>query len=326
MSDLKPQMVRKLKYRDRLLEYINEYKNILIISVDNVGSKQMQAVRMMMRGEAVMLMGKNTVMRKVIADESKNNPALADILPYIVGNMGFIFTNGDLADLRKRVEENQVPAPARSGMISPIDVIVPPGPTGMEPGMTSFFQALNIATKISRGTIEILSSVHLIHKNVKVNSSAVSLLTKLGLKPFFFGIKVDTIYEDGSVYTASVLDLNEADLLSQFFAGVGKLAAISLQIGYPTAASIPHSFGNALKKMIALSLVTEYTFEESAIFKDPEALAAAMAATAGGDAAAAGGDATGGDAAAAAAPAEESEEEEEADGVDMFGDDDGGDY
>lgn len=318
---MKPQKQRKAKYRERLLSYLNEYKNIMIIKVDNVGSKQMQAVRMELRGEAVMLMGKNTVMRKVLRDESAKNPALAELLPHIQGNMGFVFTNGDLVTLRKKIQENVVPAPAKSGMISPIDVTVPPGPTGMDPGQTSFFQALNIATKISRGAIEILNTVHLIAAGEKVGSSSVALLTKLGIKPFFFGIVVDTIYEDGSVYSAKVLDLSEQDLLNKFFNGISKLAAIGLEIGTPNAATIPHSFGNALKTMIAISMVTEYTFDESAAFKDPEALAAMLAAASGG-----GGDAPAeAEAEAPAAVVEEEEEEEEPAG-DLFGDDDGEDY
>lgn len=239
--------------------------------------------------------------------------------------MGFVFTNGDLAELREKIQKNKVPAPAKSGMFAPVDVIVPPGPTGLDPGQTSFFQALNIGTKISRGSIEIMSSVHLIRKGERVSSSAVSLLTKLNIKPFFFGIVVSMIYEDGSVYDASILDLSEQDLLNKFFNGVSKVAAIGLEIGTPNAATIPHSFANALKKMVSLSLVTEYTFEESAIYKDPEALAAMAAAAAGGGAAAGGDDEKKDDGAAAAAE-ESEEEEEEQDASALFGDDDGEDY
>jgi len=321
--EMKANKVRKHKYRERLIEYLNEYKNILLVRVDNVGSRQMQLVRIALRGEGVVLMGKNTVIRKVLRDESVKNPKLAQLIEYIVGNVGFVFTNGDLAKLRNTIQSNKVPAPARSGMIAPVDVFVPPGPTGLDPGQTSFFQALNIGTKISRGSIEILTQVHLVRAGDRVGSSSVALLSKLGIRPFFFGMVVETVYENGSLYDASILDLSADDLLGGFFNGIGRLAAISMEIGTPNQATVPHSIAKALKKMIALSLVTEYTFEESAIFKDPEALAAAMAAANGGDAAA-GGDA-GGDGAAAAAVVEEEEEEEEP-AADMFGGDEEGDY
>lgn len=322
-SEMKANKVRKHKYRERLIEYLNEYKNILLVRVDNVGSRQMQLVRIALRGEAVVLMGKNTVIRKVLRDESVKNPKLAQLLELIVGNVGFVFTNGDLGKIRETIQSNKVPAPARSGMIAPGDVFVPPGPTSLDPGQTSFFQALNIGTKINRGAIEILNEVHLVREGERVGSSSVALLSKLGIKPFFFGMVVETVYENGSLYAASILDLSDDDLLGAFFIGVGRLAAISMEIGTPNQATVPHSIAKALKKMIALSLVTDYTFDESALFKDPEALAAAMAAAAGGDAAAAG-DAAGGDAAAAAVVEEEEEEEEPA--TDMFGGEEEADY
>lgn len=34
----------------------------------------------------------------------------------------------------------QVGAPARVGLVAPIDVVVPPGNTGLDPSQTSFFQ------------------------------------------------------------------------------------------------------------------------------------------------------------------------------------------
>jgi len=50
----------------------------------------------------------------------------------------------------------KVEAPARAGAIAPVDVIIPAQNTGLGPEKTSFFQALAIPTKISRGTIEII--------------------------------------------------------------------------------------------------------------------------------------------------------------------------
>ena len=52
------------------------------------------------------------------------------------------------------------------------------------------------------------------NKGERVSSSAVALLNKMGLKPFFFGINVDYIYEDGLVYEAAILDLGETGELA----------------------------------------------------------------------------------------------------------------
>jgi len=309
---------RKARYKEKLEGLLREYKNMLIVSVDNVGSNQMQKIRLALRGKGTVLMGKNTIIRKVIREESKANPKLAALAPFIVGNIGFVFTNGDLNAVRKSITEHKVPAAARAGATAPTDVFVPPGPTGMDPGQTAFFQALNIATKIQKGAIEIINTVHLIKAGEKVTSSAVALLSKLDLKPFFYGMLVNHVFEDGFVYAAGVLDLTKADLQAKFFRGVSKITALSLEIGYPTLVSLPQHFARAMEKLYALSLATEYEFEESKKLKDmlanPGAFVATSAPSSGG------GDVAAKPTEAAKEPEPEPEEEAMAVGG-LFGDD-----
>jgi len=216
------------------------------------------------------------------------NPALEALLPFVKGNIGFVFTNGDLNVVRKIILENKVPASAKQGSFAPIDVFVPPGPTGLDPGQTAFFQALNISTKIARGSIEIINEVLLIRAGERVTSSHVALLSKLNINPFFYGIKVTHVYEGGSVYEASVLDLTKEDLFSKFFSGVRRIAALSLAIGYPTTASLPHILGGAFRKLLYISSATGYEFKEAKEFLSAAASAPAASAPAAGGAAAGG--------------------------------------
>jgi len=301
---------RKHLYWKKLENAFNTYKNILVISVDFVGSRQMQDVRLATRGKAEIMMGKNTIMRKVIRDNAEANPKLAALLPLIKGNMGFIFTDGDLNAVRKQVIDFKMPANAKAGVLAPTDVTVPAGPTGLDPGQTGFFQTLNVATKIVKGTIEITSDVRLCFAGEKVTSSAVALLSKLNIKPFEYGICVNHIYEDGDVYSAAVLDLSEDDLVQKFGGGVARLAAVSLEIGEINAATVPQSFGKAFNTLVAIAINTEYEFAELVEVKAAMAAGPASGAAAGG-------------AKAAAAP-EPEEEEEEAPAMDMFGGDDAG--
>jgi len=302
-ENLNERRVRKLKFRERMEKYMDEFKSVLIINVDNVGSNQLQKARIALRGEAVILMGKNTMMRKIVRERAEKDPAYAPLVDTLQGNVGFLFTNGDLAAIRKKVLEFKVPAAAKTGAFAPVDVWVPKGGTGLDPGQTSFFQALNIATRITRGNIEILNDVHLIVKDQRVGSTAVALLTKLNIRPFFYGIGVHTVFESGCAYDAKILDLSENDMLAKFWLGVNMVAALSLAVGYPTLASIPHSFANAFKQLVAICVETDYTFPEAQLFKDyladPSAFASAAPAAGAGDAA------------AAAAPEPEPEEEEE---------------
>jgi large subunit ribosomal protein LP0 len=266
---------RKKRYKVKLEKAVQEFKNVLVVTVDNVGSFQMQKIRIALRGQAEILMGKNTLMRMIMREQIAANPKLEALVPQIRGNMGLIFTNGDLAKIRTIVTANKVPAVAKSGTIAPTDVFVPAGPTGLDPGQTSFFQALNIGTKIVRGAIEIANDVHLIKAGDKVTSSAVALLGKLDIKPFFYGCVVKSVYENGAVYPVEILDITPAELLNRFFGGVRRIAAIGLAIGYPTEASLGHNIAHGFKKLLALSATTGYTFKESEAFFSKAAAAPA---------------------------------------------------
>uniref|UniRef100_A0A4W3ISS0 Large ribosomal subunit protein uL10 n=1 Tax=Callorhinchus milii TaxID=7868 RepID=A0A4W3ISS0_CALMI len=146
----------KSNYFLKIIQLLDEFPKCFIVGADNVGSKQMQHIRISLRSKAVVLMGKNTMMRKAIRGHIENNPALEKLLPHIRGNVGFVFTKEDLCEIRDMLLSNKVPACARAGALAPCDVTVPAQNTGLGPEKTSFFQALGITTKISRGTIEIL--------------------------------------------------------------------------------------------------------------------------------------------------------------------------
>jgi len=301
---------RKSAYWTRLNAALDEYKNILIIGVDFVGSNQMQQTRIALRGKGIVLMGKNTLIRKVLRERAEKNPAFESILPYVYGNIGFVFTNGDLNALRAIVTANKVPAGAKTGVIAPIDVVIPPGPTGLDPGQTSFFQTLNIGTKIVKGSIEMTVASKVCTKGEKISASAVALLNKLNIRPFEYGITVETVYENGSTYAVKFLDMSDNDLVNMFTSSANRVAAISFALGYINQATLPHSFGRAFRTVAALALETGYDFDELKAVK--EAIAnpgtAAPAAAAGAAPVAA----------AAKAP-EPEPEEEAAPAVDLFG-------
>mmetsp|Transcript_17841 Transcript_17841/g.26416 ORF Transcript_17841/g.26416 Transcript_17841/m.26416 type:complete len:283 (-) Transcript_17841:57-905(-) len=262
---------RKAWYFQRLEELLDSYSKVLLVHCDNVGSKQMAQIRISMRGKAVVLMGKNTMIRKIMSNYLVKHPGhpYENIVPYVKGNVGFIFTNGDLSELKKMIHENRVPAPARVGGIAPIDVFVPPGPTGADPGQTSFFQVLQIPTKISKGQIEITAQVHLIHQGDKVGASEAALLAKLNIRPFTYGLIITTVYDNGSIFDAAVLDLTDDDIIARFANAARRLASISLAIGYPTLASLPHSINNAFKTLVAVAIQCPgIDFEEAKPFKE----------------------------------------------------------
>merc|ERR1719444_744736 len=240
----------------------------------------------------------------------------------MVGNIGFIFaTNSTLDEIRDIIGEFKVMSAAKAGQVALVDWTISFGPTGMDPSQTSFFQALNIGTKIVKGQIELVSAYQILKVGEKVSASQQVLLGKLGIKPFEYGMIVQQIYKDATVFSASVLDITDSVLMGKFMSGILNMAAFSREIGIPTECGLPHAMGNAFKNVAALIGEADFEFKEveevKKFFADPDAYAAANPGGGGGG----GG---GGGAAAAAPKAEkkaavvEEEEEEDVD-FDLFG-------
>ena len=120
---------------------------------------------------------------------------------YMQGNVGLVFTNdADLGKVKDIIVSNIVPAPAKAGAWAPCNVVVPAGNTGMDPGQTSFFQALNIATKITRGLVEIINDINLIAIGERVSPGQAALLKRLDIMPFSYGLGLVQVYDNGNCF------------------------------------------------------------------------------------------------------------------------------
>jgi len=279
---------KKTDYFKKMSLMLNSYSKVFVVIVDNVGSQQLNVTRKQMRGKAEILMGKNTLMRKVLKEFMEANPGHfhGSLDVKMRGNVGFVFTNSDLPKVRDMILANRIPAPARIGALAPVDVSVPAGPTGCDPGQTSFFQVLQIPTKIVKGQIEITNPVNLIKKGDKVGSSEAALLTKLNIRPFSYGMSIDCVFDQGSMFSVDVLDISDDEVVAKFMGALTKVAALSLQLGYPTQASLPHSIGAAFKTLVAVTVnLDNYTFKEATPYKaflaDPSAFVVAPAVSTG---------------------------------------------
>merc|ERR1719486_1447251 len=182
------------------------------------------------------------MIRKCLRDmcdaDEEGHPEWESIIDVMRGNLGFIFTDGPFDVVMEVIKEHAKPSAAKAGVVAPVSCIVPKGPTGLDPAQTSFFQALNIATKINKGSIEIINDCQVVTEGLKVGTSEAALLAKLGVKPFMYGLNLKYIYE-GGVFSPDVLNIKDADLMSRFNTAVGNMAALSLGAGITNEVSLP---------------------------------------------------------------------------------------
>jgi len=254
---------RKADYFVKVKKLFREYNKVFVVGIDNVGSSQMHQIRQALRAEAVLLMGKNTLVKKAMREIIDEIPEIENLMPCIVGNVGLVFTGSDLGLVRNLIVKNKVAAPAKIGAISQCDVTIPAGPTGISPDKTGFFQALGISTKVVKGAIEILTPVKILSTGSRVGASEAELLGMLNIMPFFYGCVVQLVYDNGSVFEPAMLDITATEVMKYHQAALQNIAAISLELGYPTIAAVPHVLVRAYKNLLAGSIASDYDFPEA---------------------------------------------------------------
>jgi len=274
----------KQEYLVKLRDLLQEYSTVLVCGVDMVTSNQIQKIRMALRGKAVLLMGKNTLIRKGLREYAETDASVERLIPHVKMNVGLLFTNATASDVRDVLNTQRVSAPAREGVIAPLDVTVPKGQTTLAPTETSFMAQLGFSTKINKNAIEILSDHQVIKKGNKVTASDAAVLAKLGIMPFTYGLEILQIFDGGNAYSPAILDIKQSQLADAVASAVATIAAIGLGADFPTLASVPHSVIGAFKNVLAVAIETDYDLPEAErmkeMIKNPSAFAAAAPAAA----------------------------------------------
>lgn len=290
--------IKKDKFFKRIYDTFDKYKKALLVKCDNISARQIHATRKELReNDSLMLMGKNTVIKAALAkrvkkpvvgeaDFEERSKTWTDIEymeplgKLLRGNLAIVFSNRDLTDIKDIIDRHAREAPAKVGAIAQCDVWIKPGPTGLDPKQTAFFQNLQIPTKIVKTMIDIVSEKQIIWEGHKIGSNEAALLQKLGISPFSYKLKVEHVFDNGNVFGPEVLNITTDSILASYKRVLSNVAAISLEASYPTAASAPHTIMKAFKNLVAVTLETAYTFPQAEAAKSAKASAPVAAVAA----------------------------------------------
>jgi len=265
-SDRTKQEVQKKKsdYFEKVSTLLEEYPKFILINCDNLSSKLIQKLRCSLRSsESVLLMGKNTLIKKAVKLKLQEHPEWEQILPFLHQNVGFIFTKGSLTTLRESLQSCTVSTSAKTGMVAPSGVVLPKKVTTLEPSKTGFFTSLSIPTRITKGNVEILSEVTLCEKGKKVGCSEAALLQLLDIKPFVYGPTIVQCFHE-VMFPPQVLDFTESPLCKAMRDVMSFQEAVSFAQSYPLLHTFPDS-GIGVRSIVA---VPETNFKDVDGIKD----------------------------------------------------------
>merc|ERR1712029_1216095 len=165
-------------------------------------------------------------------------------------------------ELRTKIEAQKISMPARTGVLSPTDVVIAPGPTGIEVGKIDLFHKLNIQCKTVKSAIEISKEVKIITKGEKVTEGATQLCKLMQIVPFEYSLTFQKVYIDGVILDQEIIEMPMSQITEKFEEFAGYLTALSLGASIPNALSVPQFIANGFKTMLAIGSESGYSFRQ----------------------------------------------------------------
>lgn len=215
---------RKLKLLTAFCEAFTRFNQVIIIELMNISNTQIVKTRISLRKEnGLILVGKNTIaklaIRLLTSDDDKDKdfytlqqkygkrPGLGKLIEQIKGKVGFVFCDKSYIEIKAIIEREIVKSPAKPGIIAPQEVVIPAGPTNVDPGRIGDFSRIGMQTKTVRGAIEITKDFNLCKKGEIVTETVSQMCRLLNIIPFHYALSIKVVYLEGCIIPNELLDV-----------------------------------------------------------------------------------------------------------------------
>lgn len=253
----------KLEEVNHLVSLIEQYEYICLIRTESIGSKQLQRIKKALRGEAVILMAKNSMMTRAIQKITKKK-AITELIPFVQGSCAFAFTNAHPFELNEMLHKNKAKAPAKAGSVSPKDVIVTAGNTGFPPGpLISDLGQAGLKTRVQGGSIWITEDHVIVRAGETVSRAQALVLSRLGIEPYEIYLKLSAAYDNGAVLPAEVFEVTTSDIIAQFQEAAQAGRSLALAIKYISPETLPLILQQAQAEARSLVFATGFLTAEA---------------------------------------------------------------
>jgi len=256
----------KVEEVDSIVDLFKKYKNVIVIDVSNIGDKQIQFTRKELRDIAVLKMSKKSLQLRAIEryKEESGKEGLDELAEKVPGQASLLFTDLDPFEIKRIFDENLWMVPAKPDSITPVDIWVPEGDTGLPTGqvISELNMTLKLPTRLQNDTIWIREDTrtHKAGDYVEVKQAAV--LKKLGIKPLESLIKIHVAWADGEILPKDVIYMDleavQRDIATAFLSA----QKLAIEVGIIDEDTIEPLLRKAHREALAL-LFKVPIFDES---------------------------------------------------------------
>ncbi len=263
LKEQKPKMV------EELVNLIESHSVVGVLNMHKMPSNALQTMRESLRGIAVIKMTRKTLILKALEKSTKAN--IKELNDKLKDSPALLLSNENPFRLFKILKQNKTPAPAKPGDVAPRDILIQKGPTSLPPGPSiSTLQKIGLKASVQGGKIAVMADKVVVKEGEKISSDVVDVLSLLKVEPMEVGLDLPYVWEDGTIYDKSVLDVSTEEYISQITECVQKAVNLSVNAGYPTKLTIPIMIQKAFSEARSICVeanITEKDFIDDVLAK-----------------------------------------------------------
>ena len=248
----------------KLAELIEKYPVVAIADLQKVRSSQIQEIRKKLRGQAEVLVAKNTILKKAASVIDEKKPHINEFAEGVAGSSLLLFTSMNPYALIHFLNRNKVRVPAKAGDTATSEIMIPAGNTGLQPGpVISEFGEVKVVTRIEGGSIWVAKDSVVAWKGDTISPKLASLLSKLGMKPMEAGLSIVRAFDAGTVLKLDDLVFDLESYKSNLEEACRDAIALSVETEYVLPETAPMIIGSAYREALYLANEIEYPTSEN---------------------------------------------------------------
>lgn len=245
----------KRKQVQDFITLIKEYPIVGVVNMEGLPTPQLQTMRAKLRDTVDLRMAKGRLIKIALKECDSDKKGILELADKMRGMPALLFTKGNPFSLFKELKKNKSSAPAKAGQIAPKDIVVPAGPTSFAPGpIIGELGAFKIKTKVDAGKLVIQDDTVVAKEGEEISSDLAGILTRLGIEPMEVGLDLTAVYDDGTIYTKSVLDVDEDKIRSDAEMFAGQAFNLAMNAGILVKETVEPLIGKAATEARSLAL------------------------------------------------------------------------
>ncbi len=229
-----------------------EYGVFGLVGIRGISSRQIQKIREETRGELVVKVSRNNLIRRALEELGEDVSKMGD---YIEDQTAIVYSNLNPFKLYRLLESMKVPAPIKGGTISPVDITIEKGPTPFNPGpIVGELQKAGIPAAIERGKVVIKSTTTVVKEGDLVSNELARMLARLEIYPLTVGLDLRAVYDGKHIFLPDMLRIDEEATKEELRRGYANAFNLALACAYPTRETIVPLIQKAFKDGCTLAI------------------------------------------------------------------------